>query len=261
MEYVSSSIKEVIGRVIRNTRLQDASLIADMDEWIPEAMGHMKTKVTLQPRWKCIPIEFHKGKLPCGMRKLLAVTYGGRRMRYYNGSTVFGAPTVTGTGGSTLDSSIFTAEFFQQFNPANGEGYFNMQQLTQVNQLQAAQEYYYTELNWINTSFQNGYVILFFNAIPVDEEGFPLIPDNEFYKTAIYWYCRAMMIGAGFVDRVFREDQCMQRFEQAAARAVAQIRYPSVDQVESRMENLSRLILPDNYFENFFGPTGKEQMI
>jgi len=35
---------EVIARVIGNTRVQDAGYLKDMEEWIPEAMGYMRTK-------------------------------------------------------------------------------------------------------------------------------------------------------------------------------------------------------------------------
>jgi len=38
------------------------------------------------------------------------------------------------------------------------------------------------------TNKDNGYVKIAYKAIATDERGYPLIPDLESYKEAIYWY-------------------------------------------------------------------------
>lgn len=40
----------------------------------------------------------------------------------------------------------------------------------------------------IVTNVENGYIKLSYDAIPVDIDGYPMIPDNQSYFEAIYWY-------------------------------------------------------------------------
>jgi hypothetical protein len=86
----------------------------------------------------------------------------------------------------------------------------------------------------------------------VDADGLPLIPDNENYKQALYWYVRAMMIGSGYPDKQFTYEQCIQQHEHYAARAMGEITYPSPDDMENIKNTLVRFIPPPNYWENFF---------
>lgn len=41
---------------------------------------------------------------------------------------------------------------------------------------------------FINTNIRSGRVLISYNAIMVDDDGFPMIPDMISYKEAIYWY-------------------------------------------------------------------------
>jgi len=384
MIYKSTSIEDVIGRVLRNTRVQDSSYITDMGEWIPEAMDYMKTRVSLQLLWKDVEIDFYKGKLPCGLRTLRAVSHNNCRLRPYEGvkaasagrerdedrtlmfvSAPVGPITTTHSGtlteydyvwtiptdntigfiylivsmvinGTTtsvnvsvntsttpninstiaalqtalnaLGKGTFTVTFdlsnnivistlantnilgqiqeaTTKFSPSGAPfNYYSPSVTTNtvpigvdtllesnvpyipaqtfnietVMSLPYSDETYYTELDWINTSFKCGKVRLYYMAIPVDANGFPLVPDNGNYKEAIYWYVRSRMIGAGYKDTVFKYQECEQKFELHAARAMGQIRYPSVDQAETRMQQGSRLIMDMNYFDTFFSNPGNE---
>lgn len=365
MIYKSTSIREVIGRVVRNTRVQDASYTRDMEEWIPEAMGYMKTKVTLSPQWKDLTVDFHKAKLPCGLKTLSAVAYGCSRMRFDGSAQPYGqrrqapdsSPVFISTPTSTVesvittnrnfsadttlggnwaidtvilsdDSSVTISRIIGEIQPVVdiaalsatlnnipnitfevswdgdtllintiGDGIYVAQivyhrvtldapdlymVILNFNQVENATRTasnesittvelccnlvygaytYYTEMDWINTSLCDGTIRIFYKALPTDEYGFPLIPDNEDYKEAIYWYVRGKMIGTGYKDTVYDVKYCDEKFWHHAARAMGQIRYPSVDKVETWTEISTRLILPDDYFETFFANPGKEGTI
>jgi hypothetical protein len=327
-----------------------------MKEWIPEAMGMMRTKVTLKKRHADLDVKFYKAKLPCGLRKILAVEHNGARMRYFNGDKTFssenkplrhdittgyisvpkivsgyetltsytwsidftvpGAKEITAiyfdiasfrTIGITLNLGdsltalidklnnqglvVFTAEWIGNFlsiqtRPTNIEFHDILAGNTVIApttilvagdevQRTSAQEVdirsvydmgfgdatYYTELDYINTSFCDGKIRVYYNEIPIDKDGFPLIPDNQNYKQALYWYVRGMMIGAGFTDPVFSYDQCEARCERHMARAMGEITYPSVDQAMASMEASNRLIFNDGAFDNFFGDTSAESIL
>jgi hypothetical protein len=113
-------------------------------------------------------------------------------------------------------------------------------------------EYYQIEMDYINTSIRDGEVRIHYLSQPLDKDGFPLIPDNENYKEALYYYVRAKMIGCGYKDTVYSERELMERYEMYAARAMGQIKYPSTDIVQSRIDAMVRFIPPQNYWENYF---------
>lgn len=258
MIYTATSMKEVIGRVVRNTGLRDATLLAGMVEWIPEAMGLMKTKAALVTMWKDLEIEFHKSQLPCTTRSVLgAADHCGHRMKYYKGirsaDETCVVPGTTGAAGDTLFSSTIT---FPLTATEDG-GRELVTSLTLLGNTAYGKHTYYVEMGWFNTSLSDGTVRVFYNSIPVDDDGLPMIPDNEQYKQAIYWYVRSMLIGAGYNDPVFKWDVCEAKFDKHAAKAVGEIRYPSPDQMETSLE-FTRLVPPQGYFESFYGNPGKE---
>lgn len=264
MLYKSCSIDEVIARVVRNTRIQDSSFIADLNEWIPEAMGYMRTKFVLKSTYADVDIVFHKGKLPCDLEQLDAVEYNGRRLTVSNSVKNYRTGHNLGNivndplSNVTLFSSIIHSTPNQTYYDQNNLMYSSDIQPTIDNlnvedncELQPT-DWYGIEANFITTSFADGAVRLHYMARPSDENGLPLIPDNEDYKQAIYYYVRGMMIGAGFDDRAFKYEQCMQHFEIHARRAINQISYPTPDQREQVLKTAVRFIPPQNYWENFF---------
>jgi hypothetical protein len=272
MIYKSCSIEEVIARIIRNTRISDASFIIDMNEWIPEAMGMMKTQYQYSPAFKDIEINFHKGKLPCDLVSLLAVEYEGCRLNY--SSTVKHYKTGPAINKEVPTVPVFVSETVAQSHTyteeetpetkGNPVTHNNIVWKASVEGLKAAlalplsSHWYQTEMDWLNTSICDGTVRLYYYAIPVDDNGLPLIPDNEDYKQALYYYVRAMMVGAGYDDKTFKYEQLLQHFELHAARAIGQIRYPSLDMKEQQIKTQVRFIPPANYSENYFSVASPE---
>jgi hypothetical protein len=241
MIHKSTSINEVIARVIRNTRIQDNSYILDMMEWIPEAMGYMRTKMELSPKCKPIDIHFHKGRLPCGLVHLEAVVYENTRMRYNTGI----AHNMPNKEVTDLFISVIGTE-----ESPNGNAFWK----STINPftLEESKEKYSVEMDYINTSICDGTVYIYYLSLPLDSNDLPLIPDNENYKEAIYYYCRAKMIGSGYKDSVFSERELIERFENYAARAMAQITYPSIDIMQERINSMVRLIPSQDYWDNMF---------
>ncbi len=363
MEYKSVSLKSVIGNVIRNTRLHDLSYINSMKEWIPEAMGMMKTRASLKLVYEDLNVKFHKAKLPCGLTDVIAVEYNGKRMHWYNGDRTYSGRTIQNCGTTVYVSSpkvvtktisipkfvwevnypestsiahlnrLYTlfsshlldidvelnADLLPLLNKLNsleigtftarwestklvieaisdntlggidgwvsttsGNNNINLQPVVSVSEdslreatLYHAQaidirsvlslpycEYtYYTELDWLNTSLCDGKIRLHYFSLLIDDEGFPLIPDNQNYKQAIYWYVRGMMIGAGFDDKVFKYEHCVASFELHAARALGEITYPSPDVTEAVDSSLTRLVFDEYAFDDFFENKPREPRI
>lgn len=263
MIYQSTSIDEVIARIVRNTRLQDPSYLVDSEEWIPEAMGYMKTKFVLAPRWQDVDIHYHRAKMPCGLVSLRAVQYQNCRLPYYNGSRSADSFNNRNSQAASVYPGIpmegtttFGTQIVKRGTEDDGIPVYRYEtELEKVNCLSFhVEHWYYTEMGYINTSMSEACIRLHYHGIPLDPKGLPLIPDEENYKEALYWYVRAKMIGTGYEDKIFTYDSCMARFDTHAQRARSRITYPSVDQQEAKMQNLTRLIMPENYWSSFDNP-------
>ncbi len=257
MQYAYTSLKTVIGNVIRNTRIQDASYIADIHEWLYEAMDMMETRFTLEGKWERIDINFHKGKLPCGLRFLDGVEYKGHRLRQGGGTRPAekDKPLFYVT-----NASAFSTDIYKQQTATTHELY-----ATALRQISAQSfhpyDYYFTDMGTINTSFPEGDVTIYYRGVKVDEDGFPMIPDNQDYKQALYWYCRSMMIGAGWEDKQFTYKECFEQFEGIyAPRAIAAIRMPSPEDMEHRINTFVRFLPHQGYYDNFFNTDRGEPM-
>jgi len=263
MVYDTSSMAEVVGRIVRKTRVQDSSFLVDMEEWIPEAMALMRTKANLKQAWEDIQISFHMGKMPCGLYQISGVEWNGHRLKYNIGTRTFNSPARRSSPGSGAKLSgvtpFITIPYARETPDGDGLIYDSTAiklpyciSIEQCNCLPVCEQWYRTEPGYIQTSFPDGCVRLHYSTIGLDDNGFPLIPDNEDYKEAIYWYVRAQMIGAGWEDPVHSFDYCSRKFDLHAARAKGQISYPSTDQMEMRVNTLTRFIPPANYFESFY---------
>lgn len=259
MLHSSVSIDEVIARIIRNTRVSDSSYLLDFLEWIPEAMGQMKTNQATVAMYKDLEVIFHKAKLPCGEIFIDAVQYGCHRLPY--SSTVKHYATGHNLGHSSDSTKVFTSLVEAVPNTANLENIFWSSTQEAVSNCPInGYEWYAIEMGWLTTSIQNGKVRIYFRSQPLDANGLPLIPDNENYKQAIYWYVRAMMVGSGFKDTVYSIKDLQANFELYARRAINEISYPTPDEKEQQVKTQVRFLPPANYWENFFRVDNHEQI-
>jgi len=254
MIYTSVSIKSVVAKLIRNTRINDSSYMSDLLEWIPEAMGMLRTNNELKPCYKTISIKNYHGKFPCGLLSLDAVEYEGARLR--EGSTqahVASMPSfltnIDGTSSVYITDTDVTIENHIDSRISGSD-------IAAVSFGTSA--FYKVQMDYIQTSFEEGNIKIYFHKMPVDVQGYPLIPGNENYKEALYWYMRAKLIEAGWQDPLFSWDKCFHMWEHIyAPRAINEIRYPSVDRMERLLRSTVRLIPPQHFYTDFF--TGSEQ--
>jgi len=128
-----------------------------------------------------------------------------------------------------------------------------------VNRFCTCPDTYRINPNFILTSFKEGTIDMSYKGFAVDEEGFPLIPDDESFKMAIEYYC-AKRLGqkAYFSDNLSREKYT--ELKQEAAWYVAQARnkaeIPSVDLMEAMKNAKLRLITKINMHKQGFKTLG-----
>ena len=266
----STSVKEVIARIVRNTRLSDSSYLDDMLEWIPEGIDKLQTRFQLESKSKELTIVEHVSqKLPCGLLYIDAIEVVEIDGEEKSGRLPEGAeirfPQETGEGDTNLwrsvpivnvvtftedtildDGSTVTAGTYKEYTNNNQKLYIpkDGSDLTTDYQTGTGYNYYHQEMDYVQTSFPTGKIKVHFLQRPIDKEGYPLVPDVD-------EYVRMMMIGAGYKDPVFSYEKCSEEFERWGSIATGKITYPTVDRME-RVKNVTvRLIPPSNYWVDF----------
>lgn len=270
MIYQSTSIQEVMARVVRNTGVLDSRYISSMEEWIPEAMGIMNFKQATTKHWEDVYITFHRGKMPCDLHSIEAIEYDGRNLLTSNSTRMVGAPMPAFRNHQAARSSTEFVSVPQTYQVTHTDGTtgrvfdstaqpqaFCTQSSANCHRLRPCHgEWYQVEVpGYITTSFKCGWIRVHYKRIPVDEDGLPMIPDNENLKQALYWYTRAMMVGAGWEDPIptYRNPEVLlAKFELAAGRAASEITYPTDAELELAVRNLNKMVKDERYFDRFF---------
>jgi len=267
------SAKEVMARIIRNTGYRLPSVYHDdILEWIPEAIGMLQ--VTRSMEKVSTPdcgspgeyrVKNHMHPLPCGFQGLDAVEDENGRVIPEGGDiTDLRRPTTQqhrglAEGNSEVRPTVFNVNPLQHQTqdgtPTTKPGSTIPLYGTDLEKMQSIPsefQYYKISGNYIQTSFEEGFIKLHYWTIPVCSEGYPLIPDNENFKQAIYWYVLSMLIGAGYQHKVFSFDQAFEYWEKYANRAVNEVSYPSISSMHRLAKSSVRLIPPINFYEDFF---------
>ena len=249
------SVEEVISRIVGNLKLVDLTYADDFLVWIPEAMDAMKTRYALEPNGQELKIVNHSTKLPCDIDEMVGILYNGSRLRY---------------GADKIDPRIAPKKRLAEIKnilsfktDVTSEVHRNQADydfvrgldLIQASTDESSQEYYILSMNTIQTSFEEGTILLYYLSRPTDDQGYPLIPDNESYKKALEWYCYSQMVFSGYSlpDPKMDYDYCDARYLKHKVQAVAELRDTNrSDRLERTKRRLVSLIPPQNYYSKFF---------
>ena len=114
----------------------------------------------------------------------------------------------------------------------------------------------------IFTSMQTGSVEIAYKAIATDEEGYPLIPDNEKVMLGLEYYILSRyleplwMMGK-ITDKAFEYIQQKRYFYTPSA--FTSLQMPGIDKMETLMNSLNRLVINSNAHQNFFKKAGEKE--
>lgn len=238
---------EVMARVIRNTRLKDQSYITDLPEWLAEGIFKLKTRYQYILEHQCLPIDFYQVIAPCAAEAISAIVVDGQRILPSKSDGPLFNTGRQGTG-TSIDNSFTSVlcapigvENLDETSVNNWPEYIKSSSLVQ-DCTPSPSIRYRVNFNKIEIGKDYGEATIYYWSIPKDSTGFPMIPDNENYKTAIYWYVRSMMIGAGWPDPAFNFDYCNNQFKEYANIAMNEITYPTLDEVQEGMILSNRLV-------------------
>ena len=116
----------------------------------------------------------------------------------------------------------------------------------------------------IQTSFKEGLIEVAYKSIAVDEEGFPMVPDNQKVKLALEYYIlfrflEPIWLAGKITDKAFDYILTKKSFYMASANTDMQLQ--GGDHLESVMNAVNRLIINDKAFDNAYKGSGQRERI
>lgn len=119
-----------------------------------------------------------------------------------------------------------------------------------------------TQNNIIYTSFKDGNINIAYKAIPVDAEGYPLLPDNSVFLKALELYIKKEWFTILFEMGKIQYG-VLQHIEQDYTWTVGQLNneftIPSVSEMEAISNSLNQLIPRTNEFKDGFKSLGNRE--
>ena len=123
---------------------------------------------------------------------------------------------------------------------------------------------YTTQKGVMYTSVKEGYVQISYTQLALDEDGYPLVPDNEKVKLAIEYYIlhrflEPLWMMGKITDKAFQYIEQKRSFYVGGAQSSMQL--SGMDHLESTMNTINRLIINTQAFNNFYKASGEKEKI
>jgi hypothetical protein len=123
---------------------------------------------------------------------------------------------------------------------------------------------YITQSNILTSSIKEGWITISYMALVTDEFGYPLIPDNESFKVALeYYIIHRTLEGLWSMGKI--TDKVFQYYEQKRHYYSAQVTnsmiIKNMDQMETMMNAVNRMIIDINPQETFYKNFGVKEII
>lgn len=300
MIYKVTSVKRVIAKVFTDLDLKEGDhRVTDMIEWAGEAVKKIGafpsliTRTTGKGGQPLLALVNYQVKLPCDLIGINQVSYAPTEagpfypMSYASGSYDANVPNVAIPSTNDALAIVSESPLVELTMSLYGDTY--AQALTRINtypnireQLEAllynnttplsdrdtttlSDPYtYVVNSNYIKTNIRTGYLMVSYQAVPVDDEGYPMIPDDESFEEAIYWYINMKLTypewKMGRVrDAVYFDARNSWNYYRKQAYGNAMM--PNVDQLEAIKNAWLRLVPEINEHGNAFATLAQKQMI
>ncbi len=302
MLYKNTSVKRVISKVFTDLNLsEDTHRISDMIEWAGEALEKIgafpsfTNKVAGKDDLPYLVLENYQSLLPHDFHKLIQVSYATTSngpfypLRYATGSFDWGS-TVTVTSDSsdhvspesdliTLTMSLYDLTYEEALAKLNSEPATKSLIQSMLTQMEGDSSrsatgtdyidttFDYTYLitpNYIKTNVETGYIMLAYQAVPTDADGYPMIPDNQSFLDAIYWYINMKLMYPEWKTGKVRDAvyyDARRSWNYYCKQAYGEALMPNKDQIESIKNTWLRLVPEINEHSTGFSTMGQRQIV
>lgn len=176
------SVKQIIGSVFRDLRLEDTAYVSDMIEWSGTALQLIGSISQLEKEVRIIKTSSHKAIIPPNLYVLQEIRYG-----YFNSSL--------------KESDPPKLEDFTQTMPYEGDAIHPSlvdEYNTQKSVNAYSNETFFIKGGMIYTSFEEDWIAIAYKKAATDGDGYPKVPDHASFTQALYWFIVMKMLEGGF---------------------------------------------------------------
>lgn len=297
MIYNMVSSKSVVAKIIADLDLKEQDFkIADIREYIGEAMEKIGSIAQLDHRIAVIPYSNYQAKLPCDLYRLNSVAFslGGDNWipmtKSTNTFSVFKQTKCCSECNDCCDCSsnqkdmlITTDKMLpivkNLYNLTDDKEALNIindnpvaqktisaliNNYTFENQFNSNRLTYDVKPGFIYTSIPEGVLKVSYHAIHTDDEGMPVIPDNPSYFEAIYWYVAMKLYYVKYLkgqlpQHVYYDMKRSWNFYRK--QAYAESLMPNTDELETISNTWNKLYPEINEHDTFYEYVGDKQRI
>jgi hypothetical protein len=225
MIYRTCSINRVIAQIYRDFKPSHSGWSNEAIEWIGDAIEIMGVHQGYKQVSKRIKVIDHRAKLPCDLEFFLGVEYKNMRLQRSNATNDF-AP----------------------FNDDKKESCSCLDNLV----CHPVGTSYSLNPNYIHTSFKKGHITVHYKGLETDCDGFPLVPDNAFYREALTWYVIMKMCLRGFKHQIVDFKTAQFEWERTYPKAQNSCNMPDIDDYELFKKTWNGLVRNTNLTNEFF---------
>jgi hypothetical protein len=300
MLYNLTSVERVIAKVFTDLNLQENDhRISDCIEWAGEALEKIgafpgfTNKVCGKEGIPLLEVNNYTVKLPCDFYNLIQASFSTSQqgpyypMRYGTGNFDSGNPDIASQNGAFVESTIantsdlvllamtlYDLDYAPALTKINAEpdtrsklsAILNIKTptLPGVNNPMATTKdiTYVITPGYIKMNVESGYIMLAYQAIPTDDEGYPLIPDDVSFIEAIYWYIVMKLYYPQWVSGQIRDAvyyDARRSWNYYCKQAFGNALMPNTDQLESIKNSWVRLVPEIKEHTSGFSALGQEQ--
>ena len=222
IEYIN--IRELLSRVLRSRLLQDFTLEQAIQYTI-DFIGIFGFPEIYEDKETEIDICDYRGQLPCDLIEIIMV--------------------------KDCKTNLPLRSMTAAFNPG-GKYYNHLRQEPQFK----------TQNRVIITSFPEGKLIMAYKAIPVDDEGLPLLINNTKYLKALELYVKCQLFTLLFEEGKLTQqvlNHTEQEYSWAAGQLEEEFKTPSEAEMESITNMLHTILKRDSDFINRYERLGNKE--
>lgn len=212
-------------------------------EWVGSAMRLMGVPTVMVKDIACVVIEDYKGELPDGILNIDLVRYKSSSTDHDTTSIAYKAMRYEG-------DPFIIKQFCSSSESCKSLCSHNSDITYQLND------------NYIFTSFEEGQIEIAYDKFPLDDRGFPLIPDDEGIIQGMSWYIAYKIAYVLWMNDQLSKakfDYIRGEKDWYIGKAISRARILSKDQMETWKNMTTRLIPKLNAHATHFSNIGAQE--
>ena len=234
-KFISS--KQAVSKALADLDIDDSGIrSADMAEWASEAIEkigsvkQLKRKVSGIEGVPYIKIKNYQARLPNDLYRLNSLKCS------------------QSEDSGPYHQMIASSDMSRQSKNSNGPSEIK----------------YFIKPGYVSTSIENGYLKVNYDALVLDEDGYPMMPDMISYVEAVYWYIAMKLKYPEYLNgRLNREIyyDIQRSWNFYCKQAYGESLMPNNDEMEAISNEWNKLIPELNSSEDFYNSVGSRQTL